>query len=823
MKNKKVIGITVASALCLALCGGALVGCGDDEPKPQKLTDKALEATKIADFETGAAADREAVFATDGFENGDVFNTFWNAENVSYDNNIAELSISAMEEKEQVLNSEYDAEAAKNDPDYDVPQYVDCQAEYYGGEMRTSEYYGYGDYEVCMKPSSVKGTASTFFVCTGPYDFNYETGEANKHDEIDIEFLGYDTTFVQFNYFVNGVGKHEYRYKLGFDASKEFHTYGFRWSSEYIVWFVDGKPVYKVTAGKNKLMPSTAGRILTNYWTGTERAYDWMKSFDDDFSGKAQYKYIATSAEAQPDPTIAPTPEVNSDVLIGADKVTFTGKGYEGSVSEDEKALTVSYEDISGKGYTNITGDISDIVGDNNVLNFKLVNNGDETAKVRIDIKCEAGIYIDQNTGKPVDFCNLKATLDGENDGDLVDSGNDYVYGGGDWLQIKAGGTVTGSILFKAGEEVGPNMIAFFIDSSTWNDEGTHTGSVTISDLSFSKEEVIEVKPTLPEGEGWTAIELPVQMQGNSDNGIYTAETSANSVRITHSETPVVSSSVSTNVVYGANNLVHMRIKNNLDAAYAMRINVQVTNVWNTTILSAEIIEGGSAENTVNTQGDGWNGITVNLGANAEIVLEFYVGDGAGNLCFGVNNMEGGAASGDVTISEICMKSNQYVAPPVEGAELPEGEGWSAIDLTGPGMYPDDNTYTAQANANSVTITHTTTPSVDGSINHLVTYGNNRIVHFEVTNNGDTAATLKVFAQNTEYWYEASGNLTVDGTATESKIVTIQAGETLVIEFEVTDAAGNICFCLNGTGETRAEAGDITISKLAMKAPATEE
>ena len=115
---------------------------------------------------------------------------------------------------------------------------------YFAGEARSYQYFGYGDYSVKMKPAKKAGTASTFFTCTGPYDEN-EEGEPNPHDEIDIEFLGSDTTKVQFNYFVNGVGEHEYKYDLGFDASEEYHEYGYRWTSEYIEWFVDGEPVYK--------------------------------------------------------------------------------------------------------------------------------------------------------------------------------------------------------------------------------------------------------------------------------------------------------------------------------------------------------------------------------------------------------------------------------------------------------------------------------------------------------------------------------------------------------------------------------------------------
>ena len=46
---------------------------------------------------------------------------------------------------------------------------------------------------------------------TGPSD-------DDPWDEIDFEFLGYDTTKVQLNYYTDGVGGHEYMLDLGFDA-----------------------------------------------------------------------------------------------------------------------------------------------------------------------------------------------------------------------------------------------------------------------------------------------------------------------------------------------------------------------------------------------------------------------------------------------------------------------------------------------------------------------------------------------------------------------------------------------------------------------------
>ncbi|ORX42269.1 concanavalin A-like lectin/glucanase, partial [Anaeromyces robustus] len=83
------------------------------------------------------------------------------------------------------------------------------------GEYRTRNYYGYGMFQVNMKPIKNPGVISSFFTYTGPSD-------GTKWDEIDIEFLGYDTTKIQFNYFTNGVGHHEHIHYLGLMLLKDF-------------------------------------------------------------------------------------------------------------------------------------------------------------------------------------------------------------------------------------------------------------------------------------------------------------------------------------------------------------------------------------------------------------------------------------------------------------------------------------------------------------------------------------------------------------------------------------------------------------------------
>ena len=184
--------------------------------------------------------------AADGWTNGDPFNVFWHKENVTFKNGRMQLTIN----KDSIGN------------DKGIP--------YAGGEFRSKEFFGYGRYEVRMKALKGDGALSSFFTYTGPYD-----DPPTPWDEIDIEILGKDTTKVQFNYFRDGKGEHEYMYDLGFDASKDFHEYGFEWHKDCIIWFVDGKEAYRV----DKEIPITKAKIMMNAWAG-KGVDDWLKPFN---------------------------------------------------------------------------------------------------------------------------------------------------------------------------------------------------------------------------------------------------------------------------------------------------------------------------------------------------------------------------------------------------------------------------------------------------------------------------------------------------------------------------------------------------------------
>jgi beta-glucanase (GH16 family) len=46
------------------------------------------------------------------------------------------------------------------------------------GELRSSNFYGYGCFSTCMKPAKASGVSSSFFIYNGPYDTPGDAGRA---------------------------------------------------------------------------------------------------------------------------------------------------------------------------------------------------------------------------------------------------------------------------------------------------------------------------------------------------------------------------------------------------------------------------------------------------------------------------------------------------------------------------------------------------------------------------------------------------------------------------------------------------------------------
>ena len=470
--KKRIFGVVVlALVMCISLTSCALLNTAKDifngifNPSVALEADP-LDADMLINFEEGANPD--VLFESDGWSNGDVFNVVWKQHNVHYENGIMRLGIT--EEK---------VSAWLND--------AEVEFDYSAGEARTQNYYHYGDYEVSMKPSANPGTASTFFTCTGPYDL--KDGEPNPHDEIDIEFLGSDTTHVQFNFFVDGKGGNEYMHNLGFDASEEFHEYGYRWTETSITWFVDDVPVYMVTtdtsvtpAGNVRIVekiPQTPGRILTNYWCGNERAVGWMGLYTGETKDSGtEYQWIATSAEGAPLNAPVEPPVGGDDTEIDWSAIEPIAPEFPSAapyeVTVDGNKANVTYTDVSGSAYMPIELDVTDAVAGKNYVYMKVTNNGSETVNVRVNM-------FDPTLTGNNKATNISATMNGE----AVRTDLDW---GGSFFDIPAGESAELVVCFG----VGGVKLQLMIDSSR-NDSTLRSGDVTVEDIKFAAVGEVEI------------------------------------------------------------------------------------------------------------------------------------------------------------------------------------------------------------------------------------------------------------------------------------------------------------------------------------------
>jgi beta-glucanase (GH16 family)/GR25 family glycosyltransferase involved in LPS biosynthesis len=123
----------------------------------------------------------------------------------------------------------------------------------------------YGIFTADLRPSNVSGLITGMFLHrNGP------------RQEIDIEFLGKDTTKMLVNVFYNpGIAgtKLEYGYRgtptlieLGFDAAEEFHRYEIEWHPYVIRWRVDGYIVHERVLWDPTPIPNLPMEFNLNLW-----------------------------------------------------------------------------------------------------------------------------------------------------------------------------------------------------------------------------------------------------------------------------------------------------------------------------------------------------------------------------------------------------------------------------------------------------------------------------------------------------------------------------------------------------------------------------
>jgi beta-glucanase (GH16 family) len=158
-----------------------------------------------------------------------------------------------------------------------------------GGSIRTLDTMHYGRYSVQMQPAKGAGVVTGFFTYTGPF---YGT----RHDEIDIEFLGKDTTKLHLAWFLDG-NLREKTIDLGFDAATCVHTYEFDWHPKGIDWFVNGRKVYGITAD----IPRIPGRLYANIWAADPSIAAWAGRTDRNTEAQAFVRSISFRPREKPE------------------------------------------------------------------------------------------------------------------------------------------------------------------------------------------------------------------------------------------------------------------------------------------------------------------------------------------------------------------------------------------------------------------------------------------------------------------------------------------------------------------------------------------
>lgn len=817
--RKKFLYLLSALALTATISAGTLMlaGCGPDG-QTENLTDEPLKATTvIADWSEGEAP---AVFESDGWTNGNPFNVQWTANNVAYEKGVAKLTIS-------------------DNPDGSS----DAFTEYFGGEMRTYQYFGYGDYEVRMKPAKKAGTASTFFTCTGNYDTNPHTGKPNPWDEIDIEFLGQDTTKVQFNYYVNGKGGHEYMYDLGFDASEDFHTYGFRWAEDYITWFVDGKPVYRVDGSESNPMPSTAGRMLMNYWCGAPAAENWMGKYSDPGEEGPEYQWVKTSAKVDwgeiPEPV--EVEEYEGDwSKIAAEAVEFdksdngVGTDYTIAPASDNKSAKITY--TKAGNYDNVNFNATDIAAEKNWLHLTLKNNSSTaTNNIRVSV-------IDAREN------NTYAVLN------AFGFGNDnlLVTNAGEGTVLSLSPNMTMEVEIKFNGEA--DRIELMLDSMQAN-AIDKASDITISDIKFDVQGELDI-PEVPveDNNGVTINGTKVVFGGNVGGQPYVINTDdeTNSMNVTYTAAKDASylgvntgdsdeAKAAIKGIAKGHNAFTAKITNNGEAAVNIRIDVMSTTVPEGTLnvrnLSATM--DGSAVYTDLT----WGGSlfdAIPAGATVEISITFDTAYEIDKILFMIDSHKQGETThaGDVTFSEMAFSGEAGETPeePDEPVTPPTVSDEPAnIDLSnatiGGNLVAAGGPYTATVTDGKLNISYAN--MAGGTWNNVDLSGfaadmaDHNVFTATVKNNGTASVNLRIDIMGGSTKLNASA--TMDGEAVNTDLVnggsyfTIAAGEEVVIE---------IVYTLGGTAptsvqfmpdshvwqDTNSYTGNITVSNLVLKA-----
>lgn len=133
-----------------------------------------------------------------------------------------------------------------------------------GTVVSSTKYLFFGKVSATMKSSRDKGVITAFILFS------------DVQDEIDYEFVGYDLTHPQSNYYAQGILNYSNsENSTTSDTFENYHDYEIDWQEEKIDWYIDGDKVRTLkkedtwnATTKKYDYPQTPARVQFSLWPG---------------------------------------------------------------------------------------------------------------------------------------------------------------------------------------------------------------------------------------------------------------------------------------------------------------------------------------------------------------------------------------------------------------------------------------------------------------------------------------------------------------------------------------------------------------------------
>ena len=205
------------------------------------------------------------------------FQTAWRRSAVNIDTSGAQISLDPSNSENGIL--------PKKDGDDPESEPVLTDKNFVSGQIQRRKWYGYGRYEIVIRPAEGDGLISSFYVYTG-------SNFGDTHEEIMIEFLGRDTNQVYFDRIRDGEALVEpVSIELDDAENARPRLYAFDWSEDALIWYVDDQEVFKITDQAE--IPKPPAKIHFDLRAARPRQAEFAGTTQDDTSGQTLIQCIS--------------------------------------------------------------------------------------------------------------------------------------------------------------------------------------------------------------------------------------------------------------------------------------------------------------------------------------------------------------------------------------------------------------------------------------------------------------------------------------------------------------------------------------------------